>query len=48
LAAALARRDQAKKALADAQDAIAPTKQIVTEAERVLAQALSALDETKH
>jgi hypothetical protein len=48
LAAVLARRDQAKKALADAQDAIAPTKQIVTEAEVVLAQALSALDETKH
>ena len=48
LAAALARRDQAKKALADAQDAIAPTKQIVTEAERVLAQAVAALDETKH
>jgi hypothetical protein len=48
LAAGIAQRDQAKKELANTQNAIAPAKQIVTEAERALAQALSALDETKH
>jgi hypothetical protein len=47
LAAVLARRDQAAKELADTQDAIGRAKQIVTESERVLAQAISALDETK-
>jgi hypothetical protein len=38
LVAVLARRDQAAKELADTQDAIAPAKRIVAEAERVLAQ----------
>jgi hypothetical protein len=47
LAAVIAQRDQATKELADTRDAITPAKQIVTEAERVLAQAISALDETK-
>ena len=47
LAAVIAQRDQAVKELADTRDAIARAKQIVTEAERVLAQATSALDETK-
>jgi hypothetical protein len=47
LAAAIAQRDQAAKELADTRDAITPAKQIVAEAERVLAQAASALDEIK-
>jgi hypothetical protein len=48
LAAAIAQRDQATKELADTRDAITPAKQIVAEAERVLAEAISALDLTKH
>jgi hypothetical protein len=47
LAAVIARRDQAIKEMADTHAAITPAKQIVAEAERVLAQAVSALDETK-
>jgi chromosome segregation ATPase len=47
LAAVIAQRDQAVKELADTRDAIARAKQIVTEAERALAQAVSALDLTK-
>jgi chromosome segregation ATPase len=48
LAAVIAQRDQAVKELADTRDAIGGAKQIVAEAERALAQAASALDETKH
>jgi chromosome segregation ATPase len=48
LAAVIAQRDQAAKELADTRAAIARAKQIVTEAERGLAQVISALDETKH
>jgi hypothetical protein len=47
LAAALARRDQVAKDLANRHDAIARAKQLVTKADRVLAQAAAALDETK-
>jgi hypothetical protein len=47
LAAIIAQRDQAAKELADTHAAIARAKQIVTEAEHGLAQAASALDETK-
>ena len=48
LAAIIAQRDQATKELADIHAAIARAQQVVTEAERGLAQAASALDETKH
>jgi hypothetical protein len=48
LAAIIAQRDKATKELADIHAAIARAQQVVTEAERVLAQVISALDETKH
>jgi hypothetical protein len=47
LAAAIAQRDEAAKNLADTHDAIARAKQVVTKADRVLAQAAAALDLTK-